>query len=87
MQSPIITAFVCPVDPRFTFDTFYRKLSDKGFIIYPGKLTRVDTFRVGNIGRLFPADLEQLVQSVRAVLLEMECDVPFHVTGSLQPAG
>ncbi|NJD18324.1 MAG: 2-aminoethylphosphonate--pyruvate transaminase [Gemmatimonadetes bacterium] len=76
VQSPIITAFRTPTDPRFSFDAFYRRLSDRGFIIYPGKLTHVDTFRIGNIGRLFPADLEQLVQGVRGALLDLGCAVP-----------
>jgi 2-aminoethylphosphonate-pyruvate transaminase len=76
VQSPIITAFHTPADPRFSFDAFYRKLSERGFIIYPGKLTKVDTFRIGNIGRLFPNDLEQLVNAVEAVLGEMGCGVP-----------
>jgi len=76
VQSYIITAFHTPADPRFSFDAFYRKLSDRGYIIYPGKLTEVDTFRIGTIGRLFPADIEQLVQAIRAVLSEMGCAVP-----------
>jgi len=70
VQSHIITAFHYP-RVGFDFDRFYRKLSDRGFIIYPGKLTQVDTFRIGNIGRLFPADLEQLVAAVGVVLQEM----------------
>lgn len=70
VQSPIITAFPYP-NPNFPFPTFYRQLSDRGFIIYPGKLTQVDTFRIGNIGRLFPADLEQLVDAIRHVLDEL----------------
>src|SRR5262245_17871860 len=53
VQSCIITAFHTPKDPGFSFDVFYRKLSTRGFIIYPGKLTQVDTFRIGNIGRIF----------------------------------
>lgn len=69
-QSHIITAFHYPGD-AFDFDRFYRALSDRGFIIYPGKLTQVNTFRIGNIGRLFPADLEQLVAAVGKVLAEM----------------
>jgi len=76
VQSYIITAFHTPADPKFAFDVFYRKLSDRGFIIYPGKLTQVDTFRVGNIGRLFPPDLEQLVGAIRRTLIEMGCAVP-----------
>jgi len=69
-QSHIITAFRYPT-ADFDFDRFYRALSDRGFIIYPGKLTQVNTFRIGNIGRLFPADLEQLVAAIGAVLVEM----------------
>lgn len=69
-QSHIITAFHHPT-PDFDFDRFYRALSDRGFIIYPGKLTQVNTFRIGNIGRLFPADLEQLVAAIGSVLNEM----------------
>jgi 2-aminoethylphosphonate-pyruvate transaminase len=67
VQSCIITAFAYPAVDRFDFNRFYRELSDRGFIIYPGKLTEVDTFRIGNIGRLFPQDIEQLVLAVGAV--------------------
>ncbi len=57
IQSCIITAFHCPADGRFRFDEFYRRLSEKGFIIYPGKLTHADTFRIANIGHLFEPDI------------------------------
>lgn len=67
VQSPIITAFLYPA-PDFDFASFYQALSERGFIIYPGKLTQVDTFRIGNIGRLFPADMEQLVAAIGAVM-------------------
>jgi len=76
VQSYIITSFHTPADPKFSFDVFYRKLSERGFIIYPGKLTQVDTFRIGNIGRLFPSDLDQLVHAIRGTLVEMGCAVP-----------
>jgi 2-aminoethylphosphonate-pyruvate transaminase len=76
-QSYIITAFCYPTPRAFSFPAFYRKLSDRGFIIYPGKLTQADTFRIGTIGRLFPADLAQLVQAMAAVLDEMQrADLP-----------
>ena len=71
LQSHFITAFRYPSTVTFDFEVFYRTLSDRGFIIYPGKLTQVDTFRIGNIGRLFPADIEQLVCAIEAVLGEM----------------
>ncbi len=71
LQSPIITAFRYPPNGRFDFDRFYTELSRRGFIIYPGKLTQVDTFRIANIGRLFSADMEQLVAAIGSVLSQM----------------
>jgi 2-aminoethylphosphonate-pyruvate transaminase len=68
VQSFIITAFPFPAKPKFSFESFYRGLSERGFIIYPGKLTQVNTFRIGTIGRLFPSDIQQLVYAIRETL-------------------
>ncbi|MBI3867567.1 MAG: 2-aminoethylphosphonate--pyruvate transaminase [Verrucomicrobia bacterium] len=70
-QGHIITTFPFPKDPRFTLEDFYQRLSRRGFVIYPGKLTQVDCFRIGNIGRLFPQDMEALVTAIRTTLGEM----------------
>lgn len=50
--SPIIVTFFCPEDAAFTFTQFYELMKAAGFIIYPGKLTVVDSFRIGCIGRM-----------------------------------
>ena len=76
LQSFIITAFGCPNAPAFRFPDFYRHLSDRGMIIYPGKLTRRDTFRIGTIGRLFPEDIAALVNAVEAALRAIGCTLP-----------
>ena len=67
IQSCIITAFHYPTDPRFDFNEFYGQLAEKGFIIYPGKLTHAATFRIANIGHLFEADIRALVKAVSEV--------------------
>lgn len=71
LQSHIITAFLFPEDPRFDFTEFYQQLSSKGMLIYPGKLTEVDCFRIGNIGRIFESDIESLLIAIEAILLEV----------------
>lgn len=68
VQSCVITSFHYPGDPHFVFDPFYRSLSDQGFIIYPGKISEVDTFRIGTIGHLFEADIEALLKAIRHTL-------------------
>ena len=73
VQSPIITSFYYPDHPRFDFDDFYRGLSDRGMIIYPGKLSDVDCFRIGSIGRIWPADVRQLLSAIREVMHDMDC--------------
>ena len=69
--SPIISTFLYPRHPRFDFQDFYRRLSARGYLIYPGKLTQADCFRLGNIGRLFAGDVDALLAAVPAVLNEM----------------
>jgi 2-aminoethylphosphonate-pyruvate transaminase len=63
-QSPIITAFLSPDDPSYNFERFYRALKARGFVIYPGKVTAADTFRIGNIGDLYPGDMRLLIDAV-----------------------
>ena len=70
-QSYIITSFYFPKDPKFTFNDFYHRLSDKGFIIYPGKISQADTFRIGSIGRLFESDIRGLLAAVAETIHEM----------------
>lgn len=69
--SPIIVTFFCPADPRFVFGEFYDRMKAKGFIIYPGKLTVVDSFRIGCIGRMDEHVMRRVVQAAREALAEM----------------
>jgi 2-aminoethylphosphonate-pyruvate transaminase len=71
LQGYIITSFRYPKHPGFDFPTFYRLLSDRGQIIYPGKLTHADCFRIGHIGRLDAGDVQGLLNAVRDVMAEM----------------
>lgn len=58
-QSPIITSFVYPSD-AFNFEDFYNFVKERGYVIYPGKLTEVNTFRIGNIGEIYEEDIQKL---------------------------
>ena len=78
VQSHIITSFRFPNHPNFTFDAFYRRVAGKGFILYPGKISQADTFRIGNIGRIFPADMRQVVYAIGEALNEMGIHLPSH---------
>lgn len=64
-RSPIITAFHNPEHPEYDFMQFYHKLKSRGFVIYPGKVTDIDTFRVGTIGHIFQNNIEQLIDAVQ----------------------
>ena len=71
LQAPIIVTFHAPADPKYTFREFYERVRDKGFILYPGKLTQVETFRVGCIGAIGPDEMRQAVHAMRDALAEM----------------
>ncbi|QGX99644.1 2-aminoethylphosphonate--pyruvate transaminase [Roseovarius faecimaris] len=69
--SPIIVTFFCPADPKFEFARFYELMKAQGFIIYPGKLTVVDSFRVGCIGQMDAHVMRKVVEAARAALKDM----------------
>lgn len=72
LQAPIIVTFHMPSDPHFEFQSFYDRLKDRGYVIYPGKLTLADSFRIGCIGRLDADHMHGLVAAVRDILVEMD---------------
>jgi 2-aminoethylphosphonate-pyruvate transaminase len=72
----IITTFLVPKDPHFNFAGAYDALVQRGFVLYPGKTTAADSFRVGSIGQLDVRDMEAVVQALKEVLLEQGVALP-----------
>ena len=70
-QSYIITSFLFPDDPNFSFESFYNKLNERDQVIYPGKVSNANCFRIGSIGRIFEADLKMLLAAIHEVIDEM----------------
>ena len=70
-QGYIITTFMCPDDPNFDFNLFYDRLSRRGYDIYSGKVAEGNCFRIGNIGRIFQEDMEDLLAAIRDTLRTM----------------
>lgn len=64
LQSPIITTFLYPAGKRIVFVDFYDYIKENGYAIYPGKLTEGETFRVGNIGKIYQEDMTKLVSII-----------------------
>ena len=71
LQAPIIVTVHSPRDPGFDFARFYDAIARRGYLIYPGKLTRCETFRVGCIGRLGAAEMTGAVAAIDAALDEL----------------
>ena len=63
-QGHFITSFYSPESTKYDFKTFYDLLKGKGFVIYPGKVSKASAFRIGNIGDVYPADMERLVKAI-----------------------
>jgi 2-aminoethylphosphonate-pyruvate transaminase len=75
-RGPIISSYYCPKHPAWRFEDFYGRLSDRGFVIYPGKVSDADCFRIGTIGRLYPHHIEALLEAIAAVLTESGISLP-----------
>jgi 2-aminoethylphosphonate-pyruvate transaminase len=83
-QSYIITTFRHPEHPKFNFEEFYRRLNDKGYVIYPGRVGEAQCFRIGTIGRIFPSDMEDLLGAIGRVLAEMGIGAPLKAARQLR---
>ena len=85
LQAPIIVTVRMPADPRFQFEVLYDRLSQRGFVIYPGKLTVADSFRIGCIGRLGEVEMRGVLDAIRDILAEM--GVTRCAPAAAEPAG
>ena len=81
IQAPIIVTFHAPADPKYAFKPFYDEVRNRGFILYPGKLTELETFRVGCIGAIGPEEMRQAVNAVRDSLRALGINVGIAVAG------
>lgn len=75
VQAPIIVTFRTPDLSGFSFDTLYEGMKDRGFVIYPGKITEAETFRIGCIGDLDESDMRAAVAAAAAALADMGVDL------------
>ena len=76
LQGYIITSFRYPTHKNFDFTRFYELLNEKDQVIYPGKVSNADCFRIGNIGRIFAADVKTLLASIQETMNEMNIELP-----------
>ena len=71
-QGYIITSFRYPQNSNFDFKKFYERLRDKGCVIYPGKVSNADCFRIGHIGHIGELETRRLLRAIRKSLLELD---------------
>ena len=71
IQAPIIVTFHAPGDSRYAFKAFYEGVRDRGFVLYPGKLTEIETFRVGCIGAIGAEEMRQAVHAMADALADL----------------
>ena len=75
LQAPIIITFKQPQNANFDFQQFYNALSEKNFLIYPGKLTVADTFRIGCIGNLDENDMHDTLFAIKEVVQDLNINI------------
>lgn len=67
-QSPIITTFLFPENVLYSFSDMYTYIKNRGYAIYPGKVTEASTFRIGNIGEIYSEDIDKLIEIIKDFL-------------------
>jgi len=82
-QAPVIVTFNAPTDPHYDFQKFYDRVREKGFVLYPGKLTQVDTLRVGCIGAIDEHAIRAAVHAIADTVAEQ--NIRLHESGPARP--
>ena len=82
-QAPVIVTFNAPTDPHYDFQKFYDRVREKGFVLYPGKLTQVDTLRVGCIGAIDEHAMRAAVHAIADTVAEQ--NIRLHESGPVRP--
>ena len=75
-QGLIITTFLQPNHPKFNFKTLYDFLAERGIVIYPGKLSKAPSFRLGNIGELYAKDMYECLEKIKEGFAHMGVPLP-----------
>lgn len=75
-QGLALTTFIEPKHPMYDFTFFYQHLYDNGIVIYPGKLGKIPSFRIGNIGELYPPDIRNCVEKIKEAFKAMGVPLP-----------
>jgi 2-aminoethylphosphonate-pyruvate transaminase len=81
-QAPVIVTFLAPTDPNYDFQKFYDRVREKGFVLYPGKLTQVDTLRVGCIGAIDEHVMRAAVHAIADTVAEQ--NIRLHESGPVR---
>ncbi len=82
-QAPVIVTFHAPSDPNYDFQKFYDRVREKGFVLYPGKLTQIDTLRVGCIGAIDEHVIRAAVHAIADTVAEQ--NIRLHESGPVRP--
>ena len=75
LQAPVIVTFHAPADKNYDFGAFYDALHTKGFVIYPGKIAKADSFRIGCIGRIYGGDIRRALAAIAETLDEQNITI------------
>lgn len=70
-QAPVIVTFHAPADSKYDFKAFYAAVRERGYILYPGKLTQLETFRVGCIGAIDENEMRNVVTAIAQSLASL----------------
>jgi len=81
-QAPVIVTSHAPSDPNYDFQKFYDRVREKGFVLYPGKLTQVDTLRIGCIGAIDEHVIRAAVHAIADTVAEQ--NIRLHETGAVR---
>lgn len=76
IESGLVVSVLYPDDPNFTFEKIHDYCYERGFTIYPGKISTTNTFRLCALGTITPEDIQQFFVALKEAMEVHQIQIP-----------
>ena len=76
IESGLVVSVLYPDDPNFTFEKIHDYCYERGFTIYPGKISTTNTFRLCALGTITPEDIKLFFIVLREAMETNQIQIP-----------
>ena len=75
-RTGLVSSAIYPDDPNWSFAAVHDYCYERGFTIYPGKISTTNTFRLCALGTITPDDIKDFIPILKAAMIKNNITIP-----------